>query len=125
MARRSITDSTTTTSNACWATGSSMSKSSSDAAVMELRVGGMDCAACAAAVEKAVCTLPGVREVRVDVMKGRVRVEREGSRGQGDIARAIRGAGYTVEEDAKPAAPAIAPRVWSASVSGLLLGLGM
>jgi len=61
-----------------------MSKNNSDSAVMELQVGGMDCAACAAAIEKAVCPLPGVREVRVDVMKGSVRVERDGSRGQGD-----------------------------------------
>ncbi|HKP29127.1 MAG TPA: heavy metal translocating P-type ATPase [Gemmatimonadales bacterium] len=98
---------------------------STAAAVLDLNVGGMDCAACAAAVEKAVCPLPGVRQVQVDVVKGRVRVEREGSRGQSDIARAIRGAGYTVEVDAKPAAPAIAPRVWSAAISGLLLGLGM
>lgn len=102
-----------------------MSKNNSDSAVMELQVGGMDCAACAAAVEKAVCPLPGVREVRVDVLKGRVRVEREGSRGQGDIARAIRGAGYTVQDQAKPAPPSIAPRVWSAGLSGLLLGAGM
>lgn len=102
-----------------------MSKSSSDAALMELKVGGMDCAACAAAVEKAVCPLPGVREVRVDVMKGRVRVEREGSRGRADIARAIRGAGYTVEDEAAPAPPGLAPRIWSAGISGLLLGLGM
>jgi Cd2+/Zn2+-exporting ATPase len=97
----------------------------SSAALLELNVGGMDCAACAAAVEKAVCPLPGVRQVSVDVVKGRVRVQREGSRGSSDIARAIRGAGYTVEEDAKPAGPAIAPRVWSAGISGLLLGLGM
>jgi copper chaperone CopZ len=102
-----------------------MSKNNSDAAVMELQVGGMDCAACAAAIEKAVCPLPGVREVRVDVMKGSVRVERDGSRGQSDIARAIRGAGYTVQDEAKPAPPSIAPRVWSAGLSGLLLGAGM
>ena len=102
-----------------------MSKNSSDAAVMELQVGGMDCAACAAAIEKAVCPLPGVREVRVDVMKGSVRVARDGARGQGDIARAIRGAGYTVQDEAKPAPPSIAPRVWSAGLSGLLLGAGM
>jgi len=92
---------------------------------MELQVGGMDCAACAAAIEKAVCPLPGVREVRVDVMKGSVRVERDGSRGQSDITRAIRGAGYTVQDQAKPAPPSIAPRVWSAGLSGLLMGAGM
>ena len=92
---------------------------------MELKVGGMDCAACAAAIEKAVCPLPGVREVRVDVMKGSVRVEREGSRGQGDIARAIRGAGYTVQDDVRPAPPGLASKGWSAGLSGLLLGAGM
>ena len=116
---------------------SSMSKSSSrtdrrtdgptdgGTTVLDLHVGGMDCAACAAAVEKAVGPLPGVRRVQVDVVKGRVRVEREGARGQADIERAIRGAGYTVAERAKPAPPGLAPRIWSAGVSGLLLGLGM
>lgn len=102
-----------------------MSKNSSEAALVELTVGGMDCAACAAAIEKAVGPLPGVREVRVDVMKGSVRVARDGHRGQADIARAIRGAGYTVQKDAKAPAPSLVPRAWTAGGSGLLMALGL
>lgn len=97
----------------------------SPAAVLDLNVSGMDCAACATAVENAVCSLPGVRQVRVDVVKGRVRVEREGSRGASDIARAIRGVGYTVADTSRPAPPDLAPRVWSAALSGIFMGGGL
>lgn len=40
----------------------------------DFRVGGMDCASCAASVEGALKRLEGVQDVRVDVMGGRVRV---------------------------------------------------
>ena len=46
-------------------------------ATCELRVGGMDCASCAATIERALRQLDGVEEVRVDVVGGRVRVSYE------------------------------------------------
>lgn len=39
----------------------------------ELRVEGMDCASCAATIERALENLEGVRDVSVDVVGGRVR----------------------------------------------------
>ena len=65
---------------------------------LELRVAGMDCASCAASVESALLRLGGVRDVRVDVVGGRVRVKyTEGTIGPDDLAGAIRRVGYRVE----------------------------
>ena len=70
----------------------------------ELRVAGMDCASCAATVERALQRLPGVQDVQVDVVGGRVRVQFAGSTlARDDLAGAIRGVGYRVESDAPPA----------------------
>ena len=70
--------------------------------IRELRVGGMDCASCAASVDRSLRTLAGVQEVRVDVMGGRVQVGYTDDRlGFGDMASAIRRAGYTVDEPAQ------------------------
>jgi Zn2+/Cd2+-exporting ATPase len=69
------------------------------AAVCELRVGGMDCASCATAIERALRNLEGVEDVRVDVVGGKVRVGyAEGKLARGDLAGTIRRVGYTVEE---------------------------
>ena len=72
----------------------------------DLRVGGMDCASCADEIRRALEKLDGVRDVRVDVVGGKVRVEyAEGELNQGDIKGAIRRIGYRVEEaEAKSAA---------------------
>ena len=68
-------------------------------ATCDLRVGGMDCASCAASVERALKHLEGVQDVRVDVVGGKVRVGyAEGKLARGDLAGAIRGVGYTVED---------------------------
>jgi len=62
-----------------------------------LEVAGMDCASCAAHVEKALRRLAGVEEVRADVVGGRVTVRyAEGSVGWSELAGAIAGAGYRV-----------------------------
>ena len=74
----------------------------SSAATCDLRVGGMDCAACAATIEGALRQLEGVDHVRVDVMGGKVRVAyAEEKVGRGDLAGAIRGVGYTVVDEAR------------------------
>src|SRR5687767_11223366 len=69
---------------------------------IDLRVAGMDCASCAAAIESAVRRLDGVRDVQVDVVGGRVRVRHaEEQVKRVDIASAIRSAGYRVESDVR------------------------
>jgi len=106
-----------------------MSKSGSDtvaaATVRELRVSGVDCAGCAAAIERAVGGLDGVTEVSVDVMRGTVRVAREGGRPENDVRRAIKRAGYAVvtPEDAETRRPV--GRQLAAIASGSLLGIGL
>ena len=65
----------------------------------EFRVGGMDCASCAAPIERALKNLEGVQDVRVDVVGGKVRVAyAEGKLARGDLAGAVRRVGYTVED---------------------------
>jgi Cd2+/Zn2+-exporting ATPase len=57
----------------------------------------MDCAGCAATVERALRGLDGVQDVHVDVVGGKVRVGYTNDRLVfGDMANAIRRAGYTV-----------------------------
>ena len=66
-----------------------------------LSVGGMDCSSCAESVEKALRSLEGVQDVRVDVVGGRVSVEyAEGKLARGDLAGAVRRVGYRVKDDA-------------------------
>lgn len=63
----------------------------------ELRVGAMDCASCAATVERALRGLDSVHDVHVDVVGGKVRLGYTNDRLVfGDMANAIRRAGYTV-----------------------------
>ncbi|HEX6940277.1 MAG TPA: heavy metal translocating P-type ATPase [Longimicrobiales bacterium] len=73
--------------------------------VVRLGVDGMDCANCAAAVEKALRGVAGVRDVRVDLMGGRVTVAYAGAVARAELTRAIARAGYRVREEAgRPAA---------------------
>ncbi|HEX9895952.1 MAG TPA: heavy metal translocating P-type ATPase [Gemmatimonadales bacterium] len=97
---------------------------SSVAPVREFRVAGMDCASCAAAIERAVRPLPGVRGVQVDVMGGTVRVGREAGYGNADLALAIRSAGYSVQEQTVDARGVDRGRLIAAGASGLLLLAG-
>ena len=98
-------------------------------ATCTLSVGGMDCASCAATVEKALRGLDGVQDVRVDVMGGRVTVGyAEGIVARGDLAGAVTRAGYSVADDRPHRAGAEdAPRPWTrdgrlvlAALSGVL-----
>lgn len=105
-----------------------MSRSASDAApvtIRELRVTGVDCAGCAAAIERAVGGLDGVTEVSVDVVRGTVRVAREGPRSEEDVNRAIRRAGYGVVGDGEHAPSRVPGRLVAMVVSGVLLAVGL
>ncbi len=93
-------------------------------ALCELRVSGMDCASCARTIESALGRLNGVRDVRVDVVGGRVRVAyAEGALAPPALAGAVRRAGFAVDE------PQTAARPWQgaplAAVAGVALVLGL
>jgi Cu+-exporting ATPase len=61
--------------------------------VVDFAVQGMTCAACAARIEKVLNRLPGV-SASVNLATERARVSYRGSLGPGDIAAAVRKAGY-------------------------------
>ncbi len=66
---------------------------------LDLPVGGMDCAECAAHIERAVRALPGVRDVQVLVAAERATVSFDPAQVTlGQIKAAIGEAGYTVRE---------------------------
>ena len=64
-----------------------------------VKVEGMSCNHCKAAVEKAVLGLPGVSAAQVDLAAGTLRVEFDpGKTGLEDIKAAVDDAGYTVKD---------------------------
>ena len=72
----------------------------------QLRVAGMDCASCAAAVQGSLRKLEGVSDVEVDVVSGRVRVDFANEKlGDEDFAAAVKRAGYRVVNPAVGAEP--------------------
>ncbi len=92
----------------------------------QFRVGGMDCPSCAASVERALGTLPGIGEVRVDVMRGTVHVA-GGPEAPPNVrvVAAIRRAGYKVI-DTPDGLPAQGKgRLYAAIAGGVLLGAGL
>ena len=103
------------------------------AATCDLRVGGMDCASCAASIERALRRLDGVQDVRVDVVGGKVRVGyAAGALARGDLAGAVRRAGYAVHDDTTaPGAGSTVSRragrgrLAMTAVSGMALGVGV
>lgn len=62
----------------------------------EIKVKGMSCGHCAAAVTKALNSLPGVSEVQVDLASGRVTFQSAGPVSPEEVARVIKAAGYEV-----------------------------
>jgi copper chaperone len=64
----------------------------------EIKVKGMSCEHCAAAVTKAVAGLPGVSNVKVDLASGRVSYDRAAPIPRADLDRVITAAGYEVVE---------------------------
>ena len=62
----------------------------------EIKVKGMSCGHCAAAVTKALQSLPGVAEVQVDLASGRVTFQSAAPVAPEELARVIKAAGYEV-----------------------------
>jgi copper chaperone len=60
----------------------------------EIKVKGMSCGHCAAAVTKAMQSLPGVRHVQVDLGSGRVGYDSDNPVPEEELARVIKMAGY-------------------------------
>jgi copper chaperone CopZ len=60
----------------------------------EIRVKGMSCGHCAAAVTKALQSLTGVTEVQVDLAAGRVSYQGAAPVPPEELGRVIRAAGY-------------------------------
>lgn len=65
---------------------------------MRLRVGGMDCAACATKIENAVSRMPGVTGVEVSVTGGSVSIQHEGAVEREAVSRQIAALGYVVAD---------------------------
>lgn len=66
---------------------------------MEIKVKGMSCGHCAAAVTRALETLPGVSQVRVDLTTGRVTFASTTALPREELARVIQNAGYELASD--------------------------
>jgi Zn2+/Cd2+-exporting ATPase len=92
-----------------------------------VRVEGMDCASCAATVEKRVGQLPGVHRAVVTFAIGRLDAEHEPGLALEEIERAVRDAGYGVERAQEVERPPFwrTPRAISVLASALLLVLGL
>lgn len=97
-----------------------------DVATCDLQVGGMDCPSCAASIERSLSTLEGVEDVHVDVVGGRVRIGyAKGTVAQGDLARAIRRVGFTVEDEPHNRTQDRRGRLSVTIASGVLLLTGL
>ena len=92
-----------------------------------VRVEGMDCASCAATVEKRVGQLPGVRRAVVNFAAGRLDAEHEPGLALEKIEKAVRDAGYGVESTQEGERPPFwrTPRALSVFASALLFILGL
>lgn len=62
----------------------------------EIKVKGMSCGHCAAAVTRALEGLPGISEVQVNLADGRVTYQSAGPLPPEELARVIKAAGYEV-----------------------------
>jgi P-type Cu+ transporter len=74
-----------------------MNRSISQGNAKRIRVQGMHCASCVARVEKAIKAVPGVSHAEVNLIMEEATVYGEARKG--DVAGAIRDAGYEAEED--------------------------
>jgi Cd2+/Zn2+-exporting ATPase len=92
-----------------------------------VRVAGMDCASCAATVEKRVGQLPGVRRATVNFAAGRLDAEHDPGLALDEIEKAVRDAGYGVESAQEVERPPLwrTPRAISVFVSASLFLLGL
>ena len=91
-----------------------------------IRVEGMDCASCAATVEKRVSQLPGVRRAVVNFAAGRLEAEHDPDLALEELEKAVRDAGYGVANTQEVERTAFwrTPRALSVFASALLFALG-
>lgn len=90
-----------------------------------LRVEGMDCASCAATVEKRVAALPGVRRAVVNFGAGRLDAEHDASLSREEIKETVKATGYSVPEShTEETRFWLTRRTLSVFASGLLFVLG-
>jgi Zn2+/Cd2+-exporting ATPase len=92
-----------------------------------IRVEGMDCASCAATVEKRVGQLPGVRRAVVNFAAGRLDAEHDPALSVEALERAVKDAGYGVgsTQEAERTPFWRTPRAVSVFASALLFALGL
>src|SRR3712207_4002392 len=92
-----------------------------------VRVEGMDCASCAATVEKRVTQLPGMHRAVVNFAAGRLDAEHDPGLALAEIEKAVRDAGYGVESVQEVETPPfwLTPRAVSVFASALLFVLGL
>ena len=64
----------------------------------EIKVKGMSCAHCAAAMTKALASLPGVSHIQVDLAGGRVSYECGAPISREDLNRVVKAAGFELAE---------------------------
>lgn len=69
--------------------------------MLDLKVSGMTCGHCVAAVTRAVQSVDAAATVQVDLPNGRVRIGT--ARSSAEIARALDAAGYPAEQAGAPA----------------------
>lgn len=67
------------------------------ARILSLRVAGMDCEACTAAIKKSVEQVPGVLSADIDFPGGRATIVSDGKADPGAVIRAVEAAGYKAE----------------------------
>ncbi len=92
-----------------------------------VRVGGMDCASCAATVEQRVAGLPEVRWATVNFAAGRLETEHAPGLPVAEIEAAVRDAGYEVVRNREAGETPFwrTRRVISVAISALLFVLGL
>ena len=98
-----------------------------DLARSVVRVEGMDCASCAATVEKRAAALPGMRRAVVNFATGRLDAEHDPGLSVEDIEKAVRDAGYGVgrTEEVERTPFWHTPRAIAVYASALLFALGL
>ena len=92
-----------------------------------VRVSGMDCASCAATVEKRVGQLPGMHRAVVNFAAARLDAEHDPGLSLEQIEKAVRDAGYGVVKTGQVERPPFwrTPRAISVFASALLFALGL
>jgi P-type Cu+ transporter len=86
---------------------------------LELAIGGMTCAACAARVTTALEAVPGVRAANVNLMLHKASVETEGKVSAAAIVAAVKAAGYDATPGPKEAAET-GPPFWLVAACAVL-----